>query len=881
MGAEEDKKKKAAKMARRKQEVQLQQEIETAEEWEEMIAKEGLWVVDVYQEWCGPCAAMVANFRRLKNELGDDLLHFAAAKADTVDSLEKYRGRCEPCFLFFAGGVLVAFVHGANSPVILRTIMEQLKAEHKVIDGNGERKEVKDPLISNLEEREKAQYDEEENEKEEEEDDDNVLDYRGERCNYGDTLTMSSQLEEEKKGFTVAIIKPDVVRDGKVEEILQQMEEAGIEILEKQERQLTEEEARTFYDHLKDEEYFNDLVEFMSSGPSCVLVLTKGQKGDTVIKEWRDLIGPTNVEEAKDKAPESLRAKYGSEKCMNALHGSDSPECAAREMAFFFPDMATPTIPAPGSQPQLQRTMALIRPDAFGKNKDEIMEKIKEAGFKVALQKEMTLTEDQAKEFYKEHTDKPYFDELIARMTSGPLMALGLAREDAVSEWRKVLGPTTNAKEEAPDSLRAQFSIDESSINQLHGSDSIETAEKEIQHFFPMEQTVAAIKPDAFSTKDEIIAKIHEAGFRIAARKETTITKEIAEEFYGEHKGKEYFDDLVGHMTSGPTMFMVLSREDAVSGWREVIGPTNPEQAQTEAPESLRAIYGKDILLNALHGSSDVNHAKSTIEQVFGHLEFKPDGNLEDEDSQTLQSEPTKDQDEPAVEETQAEANDVAPEFRQEGTEEESGETKQETSEDNAEGGTAQGEDGVKKEEEDEPPKPEGEEAAKPEGEEAAKPEGEEAAKPEGEEAQAQSEQTESEQPKDEGEAQAKGESGEEAQANQETTESQSKTDQEGVTEQKSEERPASEAKEEDKTDDSKGEDAKEGDVKDGENKAEDKAEEEQKGEDASKAAEESEKKEEEAKQEEDTKEEDAKKDDETKTEQKEETKSEEQQAST
>ncbi|XP_067686631.1 thioredoxin domain-containing protein 6-like isoform X2 [Haliotis asinina] len=849
-------------MARRKQEIQLQQEIETAEEWEEMIAKEGLWVVDVYQEWCGPCAAMVGNFRRLKNELGDDLLHFAAAKADTVDSLEKYRGRCEPCFLFFAGGVLVAYVHGANSPVILRTITEQLKAEHKVIDGNGERKEVKDPIISNLEEREKAQYDEEENEKEEEEDDDNVLDYRGERCNYGDTLTMSSQLEEEKKGFTVAIIKPDAVREGKAEEILQQMEEAGIEILAKEERQMTEDEARTFYDHLKDEEYFEDLIQFMSSGPSCVLVLTKGHKGDTVITEWRELIGPTSVEEAKDKAPQSLRAKYGSEKCMNALHGSDSPETAAREMAFFFPDMAIPTIPAPGSKPQLQRTLALIRPDAFSKNKDEIIEKIKEAGFKIALHKEMTLTEEQAKEFYKEHTDKPYFDELIARMTSGPLMALGLAREDAVSEWRKVLGPTVNAKEEAPDSLRAQFSIDESSINQLHGSDSPETAEKEIQKFFPMEQTVAAIKPDAFSTKDEIIAKIHEAGFRIAARKETTITKDIAEEFYGEHKGKEYFDDLVGHMTSGPTMFMVLSREDAVSGWREVIGPTNPEQAQTEAPESIRAMYGKDILLNAVHGSSDIDQARSTIKQVFGDLEFQPDGNLKDEDSQTLQSEPTKDQEEPAVEETQAEASDVAPEFRQEGTEDESEETKQETSEDNTEGGTAQGDDGVKKDEEDEPPKPDGEEAAKPDGDEA----------------QAQSEQTESEQPKDEGEAQAKGESGEEAEANQETTESQSKPDDEGVTEQKTEERPASEAKEEDKTG-SKGEDAKEGDVKDGENKAEGKAEDEQKGEDASKATEESETKEEETKQDEDTKEEDAKKDDETKTEQKEETKPEEQQA--
>ncbi|GFO05430.1 thioredoxin domain-containing protein 3-like protein [Plakobranchus ocellatus] len=139
-------------MARKKQEIQLQREIETQEEWEECMAMEGLWVVDVYQEWCGPCAALVGNFRRLKNELGDSLLNFAIAKADTIDALEKYRGRCEPTFLFYAGGILTNFIHGANAPKVQRVITEQLAHEHKVLEGTAERKEVKDPVITRQQE---------------------------------------------------------------------------------------------------------------------------------------------------------------------------------------------------------------------------------------------------------------------------------------------------------------------------------------------------------------------------------------------------------------------------------------------------------------------------------------------------------------------------------------------------------------------------------------------------------------------------------------------------------------------------------------------------------------------------------------------------------
>lgn len=601
-------------MARKKQEIQLQREIETQEEWEECMAREGLWVVDVYQEWCGPCAALVGNFRRLKNELGDNLLNFAIAKADTIDALEKYRGRCEPTFLFYAGGILTSFIHGANAPKVQRVITEQLAHEHKVLEGTAERKEVKDAVITRAQEIE----------------DEKALEEAALKEAEDPTPSGETDAKLEAKGVTVAIIKPDAVAQGKADEIKAEMTEQGIEILAEEERTLTDDEAREMYSELQEEEYFDELIKFITSGPSHLLVLTRGTTGETIVKDWRDMIGPKDVEEAKSEAPDSLRAKYGEKGYMNALHGSSSSEAAAKELAFFFPNLAIPTYQK--KKENIQRTLALIRPQAFAEKKDEILAKINEAGFKIAMYKEIELTKEQAADFYKEHEQFPYFEQLVETMSSGKLLALGLARDEAITAWREMLGPANidDAQETAPQSLRAQY-IGDVGINMFHGSDSEEAAKKELEYFFPVEQTVAVIKPNAMGTKDAIIDKIHEAGFKIAARKETTITQEIAEILYPHCKDKEYYDDLVTSMTSGPTMFMVLSREDAVEGWRRELGDTDPEQAKASNPVSLRAQFGQDILNNAVHGSSNQERAMEEMRAVFGELNFNKDGTVQGE----------------------------------------------------------------------------------------------------------------------------------------------------------------------------------------------------------------------------------------------------------
>ncbi|XP_052234799.1 thioredoxin domain-containing protein 6-like isoform X16 [Dreissena polymorpha] len=624
-----DKEKKAPVMAGRKgKEIALQQEIETQEEWEDMLSKEGLCVVDLYQGWCGLCTGMVSNWRQYRNNFKDEKLTFFAAKVDTVDALENYRGRCEPCFLFYAGGVLVAVVRGANAPLILRTITEQLAQEHKVLDGQAERKEIKDTLIAQSDVRDREEDDEEEME-------DHRMNFQGEIIDFGDDLENSGQ--EPVKEVSVVIIKPDAVQSGKAGDIIAEMKKRGIEILRQEERQLTKDEAANVYTHLQDETYFDDLITFMTSAPCIVMAITKGKTGANIIKEFRELIGPREVEEAKEQAPDSLRAKFGQEKYMNAVHGSDSSDTAARELAFFFPDFVAPRIEG---KPKLQRTLALIRPDAYREHKDEIIAKIREAGFKIAMSREVRLSKDQAEDFYSEHAGQEYFDELTTRMSSGPLLALGLAREEAIKGWRDMLGPkvVSEAKEKQPgssdahktESLRAQFAVEGAQINMLHGSSTEEEAKKEIEYFFPVEQTVAVIKPDAIGTKDEIIEKIHEAGFRIAARKETTLSREIAEEFYADHKDKPYYEQLVQHMSSGPTYFMVLSREGAVDGWRSMIGPKDPQEAKNVDPDTLRGQFGTDVLKNAVHGSSNPEHAKQTISRIFGELSFSRDGSVSD-----------------------------------------------------------------------------------------------------------------------------------------------------------------------------------------------------------------------------------------------------------
>ncbi|XP_068602636.1 thioredoxin domain-containing protein 6 [Brachionichthys hirsutus] len=586
-------------MAGKKKEASLQVSVTNREQWEEMLATKGLTVVDVYQQWCGPCRAVVRLLRKIKNELGEDLLHFATAEADSIDTLEKYRGKCEPTFLFYGGGELVAALRGANAPLLQRMIVEELANEKLVLEQGGQRKAVKDDGL----------VDDEKNEEEE----------TTQRGGNEETIIVPAS-----KSFTVAIIKPDAAAHGKANEIIMKIQDGAFEILAHEERTLTETEARGFYQHRAAEACFEDLVHFMSGGPSHILVLSQVDGGADVIPAWREFIGPADVEEAKREQPESLRARYGTQTLFNAVHGSESIEQAGRELAFFFPNFRSDSVTEQdGEEERVERTLALIRPDVAGGNRDEILAQIHKSGFTVALQREAALTEEQVRRFYFQHVDQDYFPALLQSMTSGPALALVLARTGAVNHWKNILGPSdvNKAKEESPECLRAQFAAENEPINRLHGSASHEDAEREINFFFPKQKTLAVIKPDAMGGHaEDILQEIRVSGFSVTQVKETLLSKELAEEFYKEHREKPFFSPLVEFMRRGPCMMLVLTKENAVQEWRTMMGPTDPDQAKTTSPNSLRARFASDVLRNAVHGSSSEQHADEKIRLIFGDI---------------------------------------------------------------------------------------------------------------------------------------------------------------------------------------------------------------------------------------------------------------------
>ena len=128
---------------------------------------------------------------------------------------------------------------------------------------------------------------------------------------------------------TLAIIKPDAVAKKVAGQIVAQIEESGLDVVGLKRMQLDEEMARGFYAVHKERPFFGDLVKFMTSGPVVVLAL----EGEDAIKRWRDLMGPTNSNEAPAG---TMRGDFGTDIERNATHGSDAPETARLELAYFF-----------------------------------------------------------------------------------------------------------------------------------------------------------------------------------------------------------------------------------------------------------------------------------------------------------------------------------------------------------------------------------------------------------------------------------------------------------------------------------------------------------------------------------------------------------------
>ncbi|XP_058581412.1 thioredoxin domain-containing protein 3 isoform X6 [Neofelis nebulosa] len=472
-------------MASKKREIQLQTVVNSQSLWDEMLQNKGLTVIDVYQAWCGPCKAMQPLFRKLKNELNEDeLLHFVVAEADNIVTLQSFRDKCEPVFLFSVNGKIIAKIIGANAPLVNQKIINLIDEERKIEAGEMVRPQYHEIVFvdSDAEDGEESPY------------------------------------ESAEQLYSIAIIKPDAVIARKSLEIKKKILEAGFVIEIEDKRVLTEQQVRDFYSRIADQPDFEDFVLFMTNGLSHILVISQGNEEqpaweetepnpetetkvyednhhevapptlrkekrysgpslalvllrDNCLQHWKELIGPSSVEKAKTSVPESLCVQFAMEGLpINQLYGSDSLETAEKEIQYFFPP---------------QQTLALIKPHVTQEQREEILKYIKEVGFEITQMKEMLLNEEAADKIYSKIKTKDFYKDVLEVLSEGPSLVMILTKWNAVSDWRRLMGPVDpdEAKLLSPDSIRAQFGTSVLK-NAVHGSSNIQEAMETIDQMF-------------------------------------------------------------------------------------------------------------------------------------------------------------------------------------------------------------------------------------------------------------------------------------------------------------------------------------------------------------------------------------------------------------
>ncbi len=142
----------------------------------------------------------------------------------------------------------------------------------------------------------------------------------------------------------------------------------------------------------------------------------------------------------------------------------------------------------------VQRTLAIVKPDATGKPgvAGQILARIEESGLQIVGLKKIQLSEEDARGFYAVHKERPFYGELVAFMTSGPVVVAALEGENAIQRWRDLMGPTDSTKADKG-TIRGDFGTD-IERNASHGSDAPETAKVELAYFFNAKEILGQVE---------------------------------------------------------------------------------------------------------------------------------------------------------------------------------------------------------------------------------------------------------------------------------------------------------------------------------------------------------------------------------------------------
>ncbi|KAL7750048.1 hypothetical protein RI367_004563 [Sorochytrium milnesiophthora] len=625
----------------------------------------GVIVVDMYPHFAGPCDPMQSIFRKMSIDFGD-AVRFIQAQTDHIEAFAGWRNKSCPTFSFWVNGNLVKVVKGANAPVIEKTVKEQVDISKVTTDRvpvrtssqsqarhNNSLLQTQPDIDIPMVLRKGMPYVWSSNKQQvdgmslpdgSESAAEAVSLGGGASGRVGSVAALATGDE-----YTVSIIKPDAVVPHIIEDIRRIVRGSRFEVVKEKRLWLTREQAAEFYKEHEAKPFYQDLLDYMTSGPAMALLLLR----EDAIKVYRDLIGPCNAKRAQEVAPHSIRALYGKNGTHNAVHGSDSKEAAKREMDFLFaePVMSTShtnltttaaksyilSLPMTPLNTDVTATVAVITPDAV-QHVDHIVRKVLLLGYEITKRDTLEMQRERAADFWQAVREAPGarqdldYEQLVSHWSSGSITVLLLKREDAVVAFLELAGPVDveKARETMPNCFRALYGTD-SVRSGVYASATVDQSHRDQAFFFnrpgtglthvqkAIERTLALIKPDAVAAgkTGAIMDKITEAGFTIIMHKPLEMSLEMAQDFYKDHVGKPFYEPLTTWMSSAPIHGLILQKEDGIQAWRETMGPTNSEKAREIAPGSIRALYGTDGSQNAVHGSDSPHNAAREMKIIF------------------------------------------------------------------------------------------------------------------------------------------------------------------------------------------------------------------------------------------------------------------------
>jgi len=298
---------------------------------------------------------------------------------------------------------------------------------------------------------------------------------------YGDDFTKNALSGKTQK--TLAMIKPDAYRH--IGDIIDAAVNAGFRINKLKMCHLSKHEACAFYAVHEERPFFETLTDFMSSGRIVAMELM----APDAIAKWRALIGPTNSQTARDEAPRSLRAQFGTDNTQNACHGSDSPETASAESAFFFEQRVGPCHYANGT------TLGVVKPVAFEQGLTGAIIATVLRSFHITAMELFHVDRASAAEFYEVYKGVVHpgeFTSMVDELSSGPFVAFEVMDPDGADPcepFRELCGPADPeiGKVLRPASLRAQYGLTKVK-NALHCTDLSEDGTLEVNYFFDILQ---------------------------------------------------------------------------------------------------------------------------------------------------------------------------------------------------------------------------------------------------------------------------------------------------------------------------------------------------------------------------------------------------------